>query len=95
MVLGKLVAENVKAIRLERGISQQALANKSNLTVRYISRLENTAPNITLDVLEKLARGLGCPVAALIGSTAKYEAQPPIKELDQVIRFLQSLKSRL
>lgn len=94
MALGKMVAENVKAIRLERGISQQTLAQKSKLTVRYISRLENTAPNVTLDVLERLAKGLGCSVTALIGNTGEFEEQIPVKALDQTIRFLQSLRSR-
>lgn len=94
MALGKLVAKNVKAIRLERGISQQALAQKSKLTVRYISRLENTAPNVTLDVLERLAKGLSCSVQELIEDGVHHE-KPPIKELDQTIRFLQSLRSRL
>lgn len=95
MALGKLVAENVKAIRLERGFSQQALAQKSKLTVRYISRLENTAQNVTLDVLERLAKGLGCHVQELIGSGIHDHEKPPIKELEQTIRFLQSLRSRL
>lgn len=95
MALGKMVAENVKAIRLERGISQQTLAQKSKLTVRYISRLENTAPNVTLDVLERLAKGLSCSVQELIGDGVKHHEKPPIKELDQTIRFLQSLRSRL
>lgn len=94
MTLGKLVAENVKAIRLKRGISQQVLAKKSKLTVRYISRLENTAPNVTLDVLERLAKGLSCSVHELIGDGGIHHEKPPIKELDQTIRFLESLRSR-
>lgn len=81
MALGKIVAENVKAIRLERGIPQAALAQKSKLTVRYISRLENTAPNVTLDVLERLAKGLGCSVTELLGAEGESEKQIPIKAL--------------
>lgn len=99
MVLGKRVATNVKAIRLSRGLSQQDLADKTGLTVRYISRLENTAPNVTLEVLEKLTKGLGCGPGDLIGSatdTALLESKAGTKEiLDQTIRFLQALRSRL
>lgn len=68
MDLGKRVARNVKAIRLGRGLSQQDLAKKTGLTVRYISRLENTAPNLTLEVIEKLTRGLGCSPNDLLSS---------------------------
>ena len=62
MKLGTIVAKNIKALRLENGLSQKDLADKTGLTIRYISRLENTSPNITLEVVEKLARGLNVPL---------------------------------
>ncbi len=96
MNLGKVVAQNVKAKRIELGLSQIQLAKKTGLTVRYISRLENTSPNITLDVLERLAAGLGCDAGSIV-STGK--AQPSSKKLtdtlDSAIRSLQSIRSRL
>lgn len=95
MALGKRVAKNVKAIRLQRGLSQQDLANKTGLTVRYISRLENSAPNLTLEVLEKLAKGLGCSVNELLGNQEEYLTTESQQLLDQTINFLQSIRSRL
>lgn len=95
MVLGKRVSKNTKAKRLERGLSQQDLANKTGLTVRYISRLENTSPNITLDVLERLVKGLGCSISDLVGDEKKALASGSEDILDQTIHFLQSLKSRI
>lgn len=95
MVLGKRVAKSTKAIRLARGLSQQDLANKTGLTVRYISRLENTAPNVTLEVIEKLTRGLGCTANDLLGNNSE-NVFPDAKEmLDQTIQTLKSLRSRL
>jgi len=96
MVLGKKVAQNVKAIRLRQGLSQQQLANKTGLTVRYISRMENTAPNVTLDVLERLAAGLNCPAAELLGDGGPdFGLKKSTEMLDQTIKFLQSLRSRI
>jgi transcriptional regulator with XRE-family HTH domain len=95
MILGKRVAKNVKALRLARGLSQQDLAVKTKLTVRYISRLENSAPNLTLDVLERLYIGLGCSLMELIGDEKEITQKPPTKSLDETIRFLQGLRSRL
>ncbi len=96
MSLGKQVAENVKALRLARGLSQQQLAIKTELTVRYISRLENTAPNITLDVLERLMMGLGCSASEILGEIKdKTNSKSSVEALDQTIRFLESLRSRL
>ncbi len=48
MILGKRVAKNARAIRLSRGLSQQDLANKTGLTVRYLSR---GSQNATLPAL--------------------------------------------
>lgn len=95
MVLGKRVAKNTKAKRLERGLSQQDLANKTGLTVRYISRLENTAPNITLEVLEKLTKGLTCSINDLVGGDEENPLKGSAEMLDQTIRILQSLRSRI
>lgn len=95
MVLGKRVAKNVKAMRLARGLSQQKLADKTGLTVRYISRLENTAPNLTLEVIERLLKGLGCTADDLVGKDDTH-VMPGMKEvLDQTIQLLQGLRSRL
>lgn len=96
MSLGKNVAKNVKAIRLREGISQQQLSNKTGLTVRYISRLENTAPNVTLDVLERIANGLSCSASELLGNhKSDTNLKKSVDLLDQTIKLLQSLKSRV
>ena len=96
MALAKQVAKNAKAIRIQRGLSQQQLAKKTGLTVRYISRLENSAQNVTLDVLERLKDGLECSAAELIGDHGSETSNKKSAELlDQTIRFLQSLRSRL
>lgn len=95
MILGQRVAKNVKAIRLQRGLSQQNLAHKTGLTVRYISRLENTAPNVTLEVIEKLTKGLSCSVSDLLGDGENHSILGSKEVLDQTINFLQSLRSRL
>lgn len=95
MVLGKRVAKNVKALRLGRGLSQLELATKTGLTVRYISRLENTAQNLTLEVIEKLTKGLGCTAGDLVGHEDEVVMNGSKELLDQTIRFLQGLRSRM
>ena len=94
MILGKRLAKNAKAIRVSKGLSQQKLANKTGLTVRYISRLENTAQNVTLDVLEKLTRGLGCSLGDLFGEEGQ-DLNGSADTLDEAINLLQGLRSRL
>jgi len=98
MSLGSIVAKNIRALRLEVGLSQKDLADKTGLTVRYISRLENTSPNITLEVIEKLAQGLDVAPAAILNTEAGVNLSGIgiSKELlHQTIQVLQSIQSRL
>jgi len=53
------IADRVKKIRLAKGVTQQALAEKIGLsTVTYV-KLENAAHNITTKNLKKLSRIFG------------------------------------
>ncbi len=57
--LRKKFAKNLKATRKLQNISQEVLAEKLDINVRYIQQLEGkNTPNIKLDTLEKLAKAL-------------------------------------
>ncbi len=45
--------------RIEKKISQQELAKRANTTQAVISRLENTEFNPSIDLLKRIASGLG------------------------------------
>ena len=58
-VLRKKFTKNLKAARKRRNISQEVLAEKLGINVRYVQQLEGkNTPNIKLDTLEKLAKVL-------------------------------------
>jgi len=54
------------AARIEKGISQQALAEMIGTKRSNICRLESGAQNITLDMLLKIANALGKDVSVLL-----------------------------
>jgi len=62
----KQVSKRLKRLRMERGLSQQALAAKAQISRGYLTRLEAAEQDPTLGVLERLARALGVPVTALL-----------------------------
>lgn len=95
MYLGKTVARNIKALRLEKGMTQQDLADKTGLTVRYISRLENSSPNLTLEVIERISSALKCEPNELLGKSGDSKLSISKEALDQTIHFLQGLRSRI
>jgi XRE family aerobic/anaerobic benzoate catabolism transcriptional regulator len=95
MSLAKRFAKNLRAIRLGKGLSQKALSDATGLTVRYLSKLENSDPNVTLGVLEKLAKALECSVFDLLGESEKSQLKWNGDEIEQAIRILTSLRARL
>jgi len=54
----KLLAKRLKEIRLEKGISQEELAYRSELTLSQIARIETIKTNPTISTLFKLIRTL-------------------------------------
>ncbi len=56
---------NIKKLRLERNLSQESLANECNIDRTYISSIEKGERNITLIIIEKLAKGLNVEIAKL------------------------------
>lgn len=58
MALAKLFGKNVRRVRLERGLSQEALADEVGLAVTYVGQMERGIRNPTLKVVEDLAKAL-------------------------------------
>jgi len=59
MDMRKLVARNVKRIRLEKGLTQERLAERSGHTQQYISELERGQGNPTIVSVHEIAQALG------------------------------------
>jgi len=64
--LRKILASNIRGIRLERGMSQEQLANVCELHRTYIGSVERSERNITLSTLVKLANALNVSAIELL-----------------------------
>lgn len=58
MNIVKVFARNVRKYRLNSGLSQEALAEKSGLHRTYISDIERCRRSISLDNIQKIADSL-------------------------------------
>jgi len=58
----KLVAWNLRRLRVARGIAQEALAVDAEIDRTYVSRLERNMENPTVAVLERLASALNVEI---------------------------------
>lgn len=74
-----LVARNIRRIRVERGLSQEALAVDAEIDRTYVSRLERNLENPTIGVLERVARALDCEIGEFFtnGGTGKLPTLKP------------------
>jgi transcriptional regulator with XRE-family HTH domain len=61
----KTFAANVRRLRKDQGLSQMQLAERSNLNMSDISRIEKLRREPGLRVVVKIARGLSLPIEKL------------------------------
>ena len=52
----------VKELRLKAGLSQEKLAHLADLDRTYITSIEKGERNVSVTVIEKLAKGLGISI---------------------------------
>lgn len=66
MILRSVVARNVRSLREQAGLSQEELAHAARLHTTYLSGIENSRRNPTLDVIERLAAALSVEPSVLL-----------------------------
>ena len=69
MDMRKLVGENVRRVRLKKGLTQERFAEVSGFSQQYISSLEQGRRNPTVVTLYELATALGVSHMDLIRPT--------------------------
>jgi transcriptional regulator with XRE-family HTH domain len=60
------LANNLRELRAQRGLSQEYLAFEAGLHRTFIAHVERGARNISIDNIEKLAIALGVPTYRLL-----------------------------
>ena len=60
------IAANLKRLRIERGLSQERMAELADFHRTYVSQLERCVTNISIDGLERIAHALGVDVLDLL-----------------------------
>ena len=63
----------IKEIRLEKGLSQESLANQSDIDRTYISDIEKGERNISLKIIERLSETLQISLSELFKKIEEYE----------------------
>jgi transcriptional regulator with XRE-family HTH domain len=84
------VGQRVRALRLERGMSQTNLANQLGLTFQQVQKYEKGTNRIGAGRLHKISEILGVPVSTLFASSDGPEE--PSKKLLEFIDTAASMR---
>ena len=66
MDIKQQLGQNIRALRLEQGRSQEQFAFDAGIHRTYVSGVERGARNPSLTVIEKFAKGLGVTLGELL-----------------------------
>lgn len=90
-----IIGERIKRKRQEKGITQEKLAEKMDISIAYLSRIERGASNINLKRLVEISELLDTNVSELIiGTNPKTEIYLD-KEMKNVLERCTPEKQRL
>lgn len=80
----KIIGSRIKKRRNELKLTQEQLANNLNISVYYLSKIENAKATPTLEILSLIAHELQIDLAFLITGTSTLEKNYYIKQLDEI-----------
>ncbi|MGI0035189.1 MAG: helix-turn-helix domain-containing protein [Nitrososphaera sp.] len=77
------LGERLRKMRLEAGLSQKEVAKRGGIDRTMVSKIEVRAQNPSLEILRRLAIGLGCSVVDLLDEEDKRPQRQP-REVNRV-----------
>ncbi|MCU6712429.1 helix-turn-helix domain-containing protein [Paenibacillus sp. J5C_2022] len=64
--ISRLIGENIRALRREKGLSQEQLALRADINTSYMGQVERGEKNPTIDVLNRIAFALQTPLKDIV-----------------------------
>jgi transcriptional regulator with XRE-family HTH domain len=62
------IGQRIRLLRKERGLSQEALAYEAEVDRTYVTDVENGRRNVSVEILERLIKGLNISIAEFFNS---------------------------
>ncbi|MFD0588369.1 helix-turn-helix domain-containing protein [Paenibacillus sp. GCM10027627] len=85
--IGRLIGENIRALRKSKGLSQEQLALRADINASYMGQVERGEKNPTIDVLSKIAAALQTPLEKIVnvqGETSSVGAEEAARYADKI-----------
>lgn len=90
-----LIGERIRNERKKKGLTQEQLSEKIDLTTVYLSRIERGIAHVNLKRLSQLAKVLGVPIELLISGTTVDSKIHLDKEIYDILMSCTPEKQRL
>ena len=81
----KLLGNRIRALRVQKGLSQDKLGELAGLNGKYLGEVERGNSNISITNLSKLADVLGVPLLSVMDVDHERNRQELVMELHQMI----------
>ena len=92
MVDYKLIGQRIKVAREKSGQTQEVVAEKADITVVYLSKIENGKVRPTLDTLNEICTVINCDLGSLfINSTSESNSY----QNEKVIQLFRSCSPKV
>lgn len=85
--LKTFVSKQIRHLRLKKGMTQEALAEKAELGFNYIYRLESKELNVKIDTIQKIIHALNVDVSTFFN----VEIQDREAEFTKLIEDIENL----
>ncbi|MBQ8817050.1 MAG: helix-turn-helix transcriptional regulator [Clostridia bacterium] len=90
----KLIGERIKRVRKMRGLTQEVMAEKLNVSIGYVSQVERGITKISLDLLGAISSILDYDIAYFVSESAVNSGDYMESELLEEIRRLDEKKRK-
>ncbi|WP_419781227.1 helix-turn-helix domain-containing protein [Maridesulfovibrio sp.] len=82
----EIVGKNIRKLRKDLGLSQQQMAEKAEISYKYLGEIERGAVNLSVEILMKISNALQIAPEKLLvsegqGNSTLLEAQAVLAEL--------------
>ena len=70
-----MIGENIKKIRLAKGLNQKELAKRVHVVPSMICQIERGSRTVSLVLAEEMAQVLGCDIKDFIGEGGRQDVR--------------------
>ncbi|MGO4107970.1 helix-turn-helix domain-containing protein [Paenibacillus sp. YAF4_2] len=89
--ISRNIGDNIRAIRKQKGFSQEQLALRAEINGSYMGQVERGEKSPTIDILGKIAQALKCPLEELVHLPGTAREEQSSSYADKIANQLQGL----